>query len=903
MRYVLLSLVVVCGMIIQSFAYTDASATITIDMEDAQNIYGNNTTLSGELNESVRTVTYKISLNRTFNYAEYIKIEVNQTPKPGSGGTWLAAFIYDSEKYRVAFGLKKDESTMKLSGICTESGYYYIQVSFWKGRKGLTYNLHVEKNKTFDIALMDKNNSPNDGEYIISDDVRESYIHEFYDVADFYILNLSANKTSADICTVMMEVPETGDFIIEIYPYGNSTYVGIAETGNMTFADYGVNEILYFVPEESGKYSLRIFAEHGYGNYTIKIKITKAHKDKNNDFENATTLLKHTLSDDVSANYDSQDIYKIYLRYDTTMNITLKIVDYDDYWGIPDINLWILDTNKKLINRTYKNESSKSAEATAKKTGYYYIMIGTGKNSCGHYSIYVNLTEPPEVLIPIINITMPEDSTYKINLTEVFREEKNPPIDYEVPHLQYINLNISQDEVIISPIKNWYGNINFTITAVNSVGKKAFSEVKLIVMPVNDGPVAYYSNFSFITWEDRDFILTMPIYTLFEDPDNDELEYYSVNNTHISVIIDENGTVIFHPEENWSGAEKFKMVSEDPYNETAEINVKLLVKEVNDAPVPLKNYLNVTVKEDEYITINLTDYFYDSDDEILNYTSERNYMTLFKVLENNTAKIGPMFENWYGEETFFIIASDKNNETAKIEVNITVLPVNDAPFVIRFVRNITLSEDDMKSLNLSTIFDDADGDELNYTFSGNKMIEVNISGDIITLRGQKNWYGRETIIITASDPYGASTSTQINITVMSVNDAPEIISVDYSPKKGKGKTEVIITVKCRDIDSETVIVRLIIGENTYDMKWISGNTSEESIYQYKIKLDEGKYIFYVSVDDGDKIVHSKKYDIRIEEAERSPVMVYISIAIIIILIILIGLLLSPTKKLPPWEEE
>ncbi|MDP2174089.1 MAG: PKD domain-containing protein [Candidatus Cloacimonadaceae bacterium] len=74
---------------------------------------------------------------------------------------------------------------------------------------------------------------------------------------------------------------------------------------------------------------------------------------------------------------------------------------------------------------------------------------------------------------------------------------------------------------------------------------------------------------------------------------------------------------------------------------------------------------------------------------------------------------------------------------------------------------------------LSDYFSDPDLDPLTYSTQNSPHISVFINQHIsFTLYSAQDWFGTETIVIIATDPFGASVSMTVTITVLPVNDAP-----------------------------------------------------------------------------------------------------------------------------------
>lgn len=76
--------------------------------------------------------------------------------------------------------------------------------------------------------------------------------------------------------------------------------------------------------------------------------------------------------------------------------------------------------------------------------------------------------------------------------------------------------------------------------------------------------------------------------------------------------------------------------------------------------------------------------------------------------------------------------------------------------------------------NLSYVFSDPDGDPLVLTAKGSVHLTATVSPDGLYIVPEANWFGTETITLTAADPYGLAVAQSIVVSVASVNDAPEV---------------------------------------------------------------------------------------------------------------------------------
>ncbi|MFO8050506.1 MAG: right-handed parallel beta-helix repeat-containing protein [Thermoplasmatota archaeon] len=144
--------------------------------------------------------------------------------------------------------------------------------------------------------------------------------------------------------------------------------------------------------------------------------------------------------------------------------------------------------------------------------------------------------------------------------------------------------------------------------------------------------------------------------------------------------------------------------------------------------------------------------------------------------------------------------------------------------VVNFVPEITIpfvdveiNEDEVvyDIIDLNTLFTDRDGDDLFFSID----TERHVTGDIdlvsgnLTLIPDENWVGEDHIIIQARDTKyhdEAWPTVTINVTVLSVNDAPYFTFVNQEPVS-KGKAVLVqdiqgapLTITCQAVDPDEV---------------------------------------------------------------------------------------------------
>ncbi len=133
-------------------------------------------------------------------------------------------------------------------------------------------------------------------------------------------------------------------------------------------------------------------------------------------------------------------------------------------------------------------------------------------------------------------------------------------------------------------------------------------------------------------------------------------------------------------------------------------------------------------------------------------------------------------ENYNGEATFTYTVSDGNGGEDSATVTLNISSVNDLP-TIDVVNTITVDEDGAQQFTYST----SDVDSANVVVTGesdNGSVVVNSNGTV-TFTPNENYYGDDTIVLTATDSDGGVTTQEIAVTVNPIQDAPDAVADGY----------------------------------------------------------------------------------------------------------------------------
>jgi hypothetical protein len=223
------------------------------------------------------------------------------------------------------------------------------------------------------------------------------------------------------------------------------------------------------------------------------------------------------------------------------------------------------------------------------------------------------------------------------------------------------------------------------------------------------------------------------------------------------------------------------------FSPLAGLNVVFALSEysLNHAPAAASPLPEARFPEDTTGTLDLYTVFSDPDPgDRLAFTAG-NFTNITTTVDNSTgeATFRPPAD-WSGSEMVVFTAADPKGARAKAIVNVTVTPVNDAPFLVLPLPGIIMDEDTVNdTLDLSHYFDDADfpyGDSLSYSFRDNGSVAVGISpGGVVTLRPAVNWSGVENISVTTTDRPGATASGVLKVAVLNTPDAPVAVATSH----------------------------------------------------------------------------------------------------------------------------
>jgi Fibronectin type III domain/Bacterial Ig domain/Cohesin domain len=179
-----------------------------------------------------------------------------------------------------------------------------------------------------------------------------------------------------------------------------------------------------------------------------------------------------------------------------------------------------------------------------------------------------NVNDTPIVVAPIADLVFPEDiSNSDINLNSVFYDVDGDPLLFSVSGNDFIQVQIADGLVTLTPNSNWFGSETLVFTASDQQdqidrNRASISETSIItVTPVNDPPIVLNA-IADIEMPQNTIYTTISMENVFYDIDS-PLSFSVQNNSHINCMLNLDNTFELEPDIDWYGLETIYFTAED----------------------------------------------------------------------------------------------------------------------------------------------------------------------------------------------------------------------------------------------------------------------------------------------------------------------------------------------------
>ncbi|ENY6497132.1 tandem-95 repeat protein [Vibrio parahaemolyticus] len=405
------------------------------------------------------------------------------------------------------------------------------------------------------------------------------------------------------------------------------------------------------------------------------------------------------------------------------------------------------------------------------------VSDGVNPTASDSDSLIVNrVNDAPTVENAIADQVLSEDfDAYTIDLNEVFKDSDSS-LEFSVSGNSNVLVSIENGIVTISPTADWNGSETLMFTATDPSGESVSQTVNFTVAPVAD-IVADKAT----VVEDTSTIIKVLGNDTFEGKDKVvslDAENGPKNGT---VIVNNDGTVTYTPDDNYVGKDTFTyVVTSGGVSESTTVEVN--VTPVNDAPVAKDDI--ATTQEDTAVTIDVLPNDSDVDGDKLSIESASVPKEQGTVEVVNGKLVFTPAENFNGDAEITYTVTD-GALTDQAKVTVTVNPVNDAPTIkVDAVESITedaVSTDTVVA-TLTVRDTDTPEDQLTVSLENNSNGYFVLVGDEVKLTqaGVDAVNNDElnlkdlTISASVSDGVNPTANDSDSLVVNRVNDAPTV---------------------------------------------------------------------------------------------------------------------------------
>ncbi|HHK8567809.1 TPA: tandem-95 repeat protein [Vibrio parahaemolyticus] len=405
------------------------------------------------------------------------------------------------------------------------------------------------------------------------------------------------------------------------------------------------------------------------------------------------------------------------------------------------------------------------------------VSDGVNPTASDSDSLIVNrVNDAPTVENAIADQELSEDfASYTIDLNDAFKDSDSA-LNFSVSGNSNVLVSIENGIATISPTADWNGSETLTFTATDPSGESVSQTVNFTVASVAD-IVADKAT----AVEDTPTIINVLSNDTFES--TDKVVSLDADNgpKNGSVIVNNDGTVTYTPDDNYVGKDTFTyVVTSGGVSESTTVTVN--VTPVNDAPVAKDDI--ATTQEDTAVTIDVLPNDTDIDGDTLRIDSASVPSDQGTVEIVDGKLVFTPAENFNGDaEITYTVTDGELTDEAKVAV--TVNPVNDAPTIkVDAVESITENavSTDTVVATLTVRDTDTSEDQLTVSLENNSNGYFVLVGDEVKLTqaGVDAVNNDElnlkdlTISASVSDGVNPTANDSDSLIVNRVNDAPTV---------------------------------------------------------------------------------------------------------------------------------
>ena len=470
------------------------------------------------------------------------------------------------------------------------------------------------------------------------------------------------------------------------------------------------------------------------------------------------------------------------------------------------------------------------------------------------------VNDPPTLSVSTTAVTLNEDFATIAPITLTIGDLENDPLTLTVTesNIGVVTFTTTATTVQIANIAHASGVTTLTI-AINDGLLSSTAQVRVTVLAVNDTPTLSVSSNSISAFVD---FSPITIITTASDVEDSNLSF-TVTESAAGVVraTTSANAIVLNAISGASGQTTLtvRVVDSSGALVTQIITVNVIIRPSVAAPVVTVSTNMINVQEDfrASVVFQTTATDADGDTVTLSVSSSSRLVdavisTPFSGKRSLTNSITlTAIANLNGTATLTVIATDIGGQFNSTEIVVVVTAVDDPPSLSVSTTALTLNEDFATTELITVNRTDIDSNTLTLTVTESiqNIVNVSTSAAGVVINSIASAFGQTILTITVNDG-NTSTSTQVMVTVLEINNPPTLnVSTSVLTLTEDFSTTFLITIVSNDIDGDALT--LSVTESTTGV--VNVIPSATVVRLTAIANANGQTTLTISVNDGREI--------------------------------------------------
>ena len=522
------------------------------------------------------------------------------------------------------------------------------------------------------------------------------------------------------------------------------------------------------------------------------------------------------------------------------------------------------DPNDDMLS--YSATSSNPSVATASISG---TNITVSAVAPGNASVTVTATDPgglqsqqnfqvtvpnrpPEPRGTIPSITIPVGRTETVDVSSYFTEPDGEALIYSATSSNPVAATVSVAGSTVTVTAVAKGTTDVTVTATDPGGLAATQTFQSMVPNRSPEPVGMIPDQTAAVGE----TVTVDLSTYFDDPDGDPLAYAAASSDSGVARASVAGSIVTITAVA-RGTTSVTVTATDPEGLAATQTFQSMVP--NRPPEPAGTIPDQTAAVGETVTVDLSTYFDDPDGDPLAYAAASSDSGVARA--SVAGSIVTITAVAKGTTSVTVTATDPEG-LAATQTFQSMVP-NRPPEPAGTIPDQTAAVGETVTVDLSTYFDDPDGDPLAYAAasSDSGVARASVAGSIVTITAVAK--GTTSVTVTATDPEGLAATQTFQSMVPNRPPEPAGTIPDQTANVGETVT-VDLSPYFEDPDGDPLTYTAASSNSGVATASVSGSTVTITA------VATGSATITVTARDPDGLASTQQAGVAVQQPNRAP---------------------------------